>query len=127
MGMDGHYCIFAIPDDLVNLFKRMSPYSEKIPEDVLEHVTDDDIELYEANVEMYEDMRHQSGYTTFVRYHDTGYHSVYNYEPQSIEWGDYVRVIEDTLDLVYTPSTTFSRDVEHGLADFITLECQLWT
>jgi hypothetical protein len=66
MGMDGHYCIFAIPYDLVALFKMMSPISEKIPEDALEYVTDEDMEAYSAKVDMYEDVYHQSGHTTLT-------------------------------------------------------------
>jgi hypothetical protein len=127
MGMDGYYCIFAIPDALVPLFKMMSPYSERIPEAALEYVTDEDMELYLAKVEMYEDEYHHSGHTTFVRYYDTMNHSIYNYDTRSIEWGDYHRVIEETLDIVYTSVNTFSSEVEHGFSDHITFESRLWT
>jgi len=127
MGMDGHYCIFAIPDDLVSLFKMMSPISEKIPEEAIEYVTDEDMEAYLAKIDMYENVYHQSGYATFVRYYDTRNHSIYNYETQSIEWSDHRRVIEKTLDIVFSSVNTLSRDVENGFAELITFECQLWT
>jgi hypothetical protein len=127
MGMDGHYCIFAIPDDLVTLFKMMSPFSERIPKAVLEYVTDEDMEAYSAKVETYDDVYHHSGHTTFVRYYDTMNQSIFNYEAQSIKWGDYRRMIEETLDVVYTSVNTFSRDVEDRFADHITFACQLWT
>ena len=127
MGMDGNYCIFSIPDDLVALFKLMSPFSEKIPEFALEYVKDEDMELYDQKVEMYEDVYHHSGNTTYVRYYDTRNHAIYNYDAQSIDWDEYIEVIEETLDLVYTSVDTFSYDVENRFTDLITFECQLWT
>ena len=127
MGMDGNYCIFSIPDDLVALFKLMSPFSEKIPEFALEYVKDEDMELYDQQVEMYEDVYHHSGNTTYVRYYDTRNHAIYNYDAQSIDWDEYIEVIEETLDLVYTSVDTFSYDVENRFTDLITFECQLWT